>query len=327
METDIEDVAIKKAKQFIEETVNGLEQLEHMSLGALIDRFMATRSAMGKATLNNDRWLAKTFRATFGRPLTVLAEKVTTGDLLAWLNTQAAARNWGSRSYNHARLWLMQIFRLAVAEKAIRPQDDPFRDKQLIRPRRKDPVRRFIPTPEQFEAIIEKVRVVGGPADFLAFLGLAGVGQAEARALTWEDIKGDKMQFVRQKTKRRFEVPIYSWLAPLMSKLMQEAGPARTGNVFGSVTNPNRVLDKACDRLGTRRFTPRGLRAMLIKRLYDNGVPVKRIAQWQGHCDGGKLILEVYTEVFSSGDAAAERADLARVGGSVSVEQLAFKVV
>jgi len=45
-------------------------------------------------------------------------------------------------------------------------------------------------------------------------------------------------------------------------------------------------------------------------------VPVKRIALWQRHRDGGRLIQEVYTEVFCDTDKAAEQADLAKVGAS-----------
>jgi len=29
---------------------------------------------------------------------------------------------------------------------------------------------------------------------------------------------------------------------------------------------------------------------------------VKTIARWQGHRDGGKLIMEIYTEIFRSDD-------------------------
>jgi hypothetical protein len=75
-------------------------------------------------------------------------------------------------------------------------------------------------------------------------------------------------------------------------------------------------LRHACRRLKLKRFKQRELLAMLIKRLYDAGVPVKRNALCQGHRDGGRLIQEVYTEVFCDTDKAAEEADLAKVGAS-----------
>jgi hypothetical protein len=36
---------------------------------------------------------------------------------------------------------------------------------------------------------------------------------------------------------------------------------------------------------------------MFITRAIENGVDVKVIAEWQGHKDGGKLILQTYSHV------------------------------
>jgi hypothetical protein len=41
-------------------------------------------------------------------------------------------------------------------------------------------------------------------------------------------------------------------------------------------------------------------------------VDVKIIAQWQGHRDGGKLIMSIYTEVFGSSTASYESTQLAK---------------
>ncbi len=40
---------------------------------------------------------------------------------------------------------------------------------------------------------------------------------------------------------------------------------------------------------------------------------VKLIAKWQGHNDGGRLILNTYTEVFGDNDADYVSAELAKV--------------
>ena len=154
-------------------------------------------------------------------------------------------------------------------------------------------------------------------ADFLEFLGLAGLGQAEAERLRKCDVMGDKMRIIRQKTGVPFEVPVYSWLAPLIARRM--AATAKDTDPLFYDGESGKALSAACKRLEITHFTPRGLRAMLIKRLYDAGVPIKRIALWQGHRDGGHLIQTTYTEVFSDLDEAAEQADLARIGGAVSL--------
>ena len=38
-------------------------------------------------------------------------------------------------------------------------------------------------------------------------------------------------------------------------------------------------------------------RRMFITRALEKGIDVKVIAQWQGHIDGGKLILDTYSHV------------------------------
>jgi integrase len=56
-----------------------------------------------------------------------------------------------------------------------------------------------------------------------------------------------------------------------------------------------KAIANACKRLGFPSFTHRLLRRMFITRAIERGVDVKVIAQWQGHQDGGKLILETYS--------------------------------
>ena len=41
--------------------------------------------------------------------------------------------------------------------------------------------------------------------------------------------------------------------------------------------------------------------------------------QWQGHSDGGKLILTTYTEVFGSNTESYERAQLAKAAAEASL--------
>jgi integrase len=58
-------------------------------------------------------------------------------------------------------------------------------------------------------------------ADFLEFLGHAGLGQAEARALSRADVdfEAGQVRTFRQKTSTGFAVPIYPQLRPLLEKL------------------------------------------------------------------------------------------------------------
>ena len=49
--------------------------------------------------------------------------------------------------------------------------------------------------------------------------------------------------------------------------------------------------------LGLLSFSQRSLRRMFITRALERGVDVKIVAEWQGHKDGGKLILDTYSHV------------------------------
>jgi integrase len=125
---------------------------------------------------------------------------------------------------------------------------------------------------------------------------LAGLGQAEAGSLTRADINFDADQLItfRHKTSRGFAVPIFPQLRPLLERLCE--GKANGDHVF-KVRNAKKALAGACRRLGLPAFSQRSLRRMFITRAIELGVDVKVIAQWQGHRDGGKLILDTYSHV------------------------------
>jgi integrase len=214
----------------------------------------------------------------------------------------------------------------------------PFDPTELKRAK-PDPVLRRVPTDEEFSKLIAEVRKPswkvtpgkhGGQrpqfqpesADFLEFEGLAGVGQAEAANLEWEHIdwKRNRIRYVRCKTHTEFHTPLYSWVRPLLARLHEEArlangGTEPKGNVF-KIDDPKHALTSACKRAKLPQFSQRNLRAYLIGRLWKAGVDMKLISQWQGHRDGGKLIMDTYTEVFGSNDASYEAAQLAKAEAS-----------
>jgi integrase len=327
-ETNECHVAKEKARKLFDEIVKGEVIDPDISFEQLTARFMAGRLTRAEKTRKNDLSFLKVVRNSFPK-MQAPARQIRPGDLLAWLNAEAMAakhrmgREWSGRTFNSYRLYFRQIFDQAVADRLIKRDDHPF-DTRLVKRRREGRVVRKIPTPEQFAAIIADVRANhAGPlaaefADLLEFCGLAGLGQAEVCALRKCDVVDQRIKVLRKKTGRFFDVPVYEWLAPLLARrcaMVQEP----TARLFIQ-SEPGVPLRAACLRLGITHFSPRNLRAMLIKRLYDAGVPVKRIALWQGHTDGGRLIQQVYTEVFCDSDAAAEQADLARIGsGAIRV--------
>ena len=103
--------------------------------------------------------------------------------------------------------------------------------------KREKPIR-LTPSFEQFKAIIADVRAqvfnadAQDSADFLEFLGLAGLGQAEAGSLTRADVDFDAERIItfRHKTITGFAVPLFPQVRPLLERLCE--GKAHHERVF-----------------------------------------------------------------------------------------------
>ena len=312
-----------------------------MKLEALLAKFEGARAGKAAKTVATEASIIARFKKDFGRDATgkrgfgmdQMVSRVKPSDVTIWL---ASLANEGFRhsTYNRFRQFLRQLFQLAVDDRVI--LQSPFIEDRNP-PKKAQKVFRNIPTADEFERIIAEIRNPqwkqikgkrGGQrpmhfpqsADFTEFLGRAGLGQAEARALKWRhvDFERRRIQVTRKKTGEYFELPIYPALMPLMERLRSEAGiiPKPDQDVF-AVKDVKHALANACKRLALHHFSERNLRAMRIRELYEAGVDTKTIAKWQGHQDGGKLIMEIYTEVFSSKDDAYEAQQLAKLGANV----------
>ena len=192
---------------------------------------------------------------------------------------------------------LRELFDLAIRKRCI--TSSPVA--HIKYKRRPDPVR-LTPSFEEFQAIIADIRAqpfngaAHDSADFIEFIGLAGLGQAEAANLRRQDVnlKAGMMGVRRSKTSTAFAVPIYPQLRPLMERLCQGLNPR--DHVF-QIKDAKKAIAGACRRLELPRYSHRSLRRMFITRAIERGVDVKVIADWQGHRDGGKLILDTYSHV------------------------------
>lgn len=89
-------------------------------------------------------------------------------------------------------------------------------------------------------------------------------------------------------------MPLFPQLRPLLERLCH--GKAHDEPVF-RIADAKKSLAGACRRLSYPLFSQRSLRRMFIVRAIERGVHVKVIAEWQGHRDGGKLILDTYGHV------------------------------
>jgi integrase len=265
-----------------------------MTLAALCERYRKTYQHQKKETVaQKDRALNRILGDWPTGRFTPIG-KIRPSDCDLWL----ARYDFGIPSRN-GHLWLLRdVFAMAVRDKALSASPA----EHLKAQRRLDPVRRT-PTFEQFGAIIDSVRSqkfnghnAEDSADFLEAQGLLGLGQAELSALTREDVDFEREQIsvLRRKTSKRFVIPIYADARPLLEKVCK--GKRHNQKIF-AIANAKKALAAACDRLGIPRFSQRSFRRMFVTHAIECGIDPKVIAEWQGHSDGGVLILKTYSHV------------------------------
>ena len=318
----------KVAERRFKEWVANLDKVdtgaEKTTLAQLIERFEKTRQGMADKTKGTERWILGMLKDDWGYGLDIQVSRIKPSMIDEWLAKQEP--HLKNSSYDRVTLLLKQLFDLAVNDRII--AESPFYRLQKGWKRPEKP-NRIVPTDEQFHAIVEKIRAekrnaeAQESANFIEFMGLAGLGQAEASSLKWGDVDWEKSQLSvrRHKTKALFFPPIYPDLRPFLQGLLAKypAPPSPDTPVF-TIRDARKALHNACGRLGYPAFSQRSIRAYCIRRLWQAKVDVKLIAKWQGHSDGGKLILNTYTEVFGGNDAAYVSAELAKLAAPSAAE-------
>jgi integrase len=269
--------------------------LGNTSLTEVLKKYERTIGVLSPKTQRDRRTIIDKLRREWFGAGTIPLRSIKPSDVEAWLS-----RHYGQMSaayYNAALSVLRNAFDLAVRDRII--AESPAA--HLTYKKRATPIR-LTPTLEEFKSIVADIRNqrfnadADESADFVEFLGLAGLGQAEAASITRADVDlvAGRIIVLRRKTSAGFVVPIFPQLRPLVEKLSK--GKAHDEKLF-KVEGARKALANACKRLGLPSFTHRSLRRMFITRAIERGVDVKVIAEWQGHRDGGKLILNTYSHI------------------------------
>ncbi len=264
-----------------------------LTLLELCDRYLKTVQHQKPKTVERKTFIIGRIKSDWPTGKLTQVGKIKPSDLDLWLSRY----RFGSASRNLHISCVKELFGSALRDRIITASPAA----HLRSEKREKPIR-LTPTFEQFKAIIADVRSqmfnadAQDSADFLEFLGLAGLGQAEAGSLTPADVDFAPAQIItfRHKTSTGFAIPIFPQVRLLLEKLCE--GKAHDAPVF-KIADAKKALAGACRRLGYPPFSQRSLRRMFIVRAIERGVDVKVIAQWQGHQDGGKLILDTYSHV------------------------------
>jgi integrase len=302
LKTTDRKLAERKLKSWLET----LEQKTgEISLKALCDLFMETRKGRQAKTIEGYSRAFKQLLQTLGE--NTLAHEVRPLDISKLF--AKTSQIYGSSAFNHLAETVNLLFELGlnngfIAENPCQKVEKNLRRKRVIR---KKPT---IPTEQQFQQIINHMRKYScRSSDLAEFLGLAAIGEAEAETLKWEssvDWTRQRINVQRKKTQQFFYIPLYPWLKPFITNLWEREGRPTHGPIF-KVKRIKNCLYRACKALGLPRFSPRNLRQYGIVKQIRGGLPVKLCSRYQGHQDGGKLILSCYSEVFSSDDERYEQ--------------------
>jgi integrase len=294
--TDDLALARRKLRTFKDDLERTDASKGNTSFGKALDDYAGTLTG-SDSTLEKKRATIAKLKATWFGIDSLPLRTVKPSHVATWL-----AKHYGDQSasyYNAALTVIRDALDMAVADRII--LESPA--KGLTYRKRSKPIR-LTPTFEQFQSIVADIRAqrfnreAELSGDFIEFLGLAGLGQAEGAAIKRcdVDLKSGRIIVYRHKTDTGFVIPIYPQVRPLVEKLCNGKKPNE--RLF-PINEARKALANACKRLELPQFTHRSLRRMFITRAIELGADVKTIAKWQGHRDGGKLILQTYSHVRS----------------------------
>jgi integrase len=295
LNTDNRALANRRLRDFRRKVSRIDPGLSKTTLAAMADLYLETIEHMSPSTKKGRTGIIKKLKETFyGADWQPLGD-IRPSQLETWLSKQAARL---SASHSNAYLTtLRDIFDLAFRDRYI--ADNPC--DQLKWRKREQPIR-LTPSFEDFQRIVADIRGqrfnadAKDSADLVEFLGLTGVGQAEAAGLLRKHVHFHfgKMQLFRHKTRKAWTLPIFPQVRPLLERLCEGLGP--DDRVF-PIASARKALAGACKRLGLPSYTHRSLRRLFVTRAIERGIDIKVISQWQNHADGGKLILSTYSHV------------------------------
>lgn len=267
------------------------------TLGDAIDtmeRRMSQRPDIRPATASYYREIFGILRKTM--EIHALARSWTASQASAWWN--GVAKQYAAQRANNVLGAAKQLSRVLI-EHGHRIDDPtaalrrvPITAKQLV-----------VPSRSEVEALIADIRSQGKAhseesANFVGFLAFAGCRVGQARALRWEHVQGDWLEFPSgvsgtkgAKTRR---LPISPPLRAILDGMkMKDGKPQTRGPVF-TMKRPHEALKNVCVRLKLEHLRIHDLRHFFATYALESGVDVPVVSRWLGHKDGGVLVLRTY---------------------------------
>ncbi|MBA2269055.1 MAG: hypothetical protein H0W20_00445 [Chthoniobacterales bacterium] len=235
-----------------------------LTLRELCDTLLKTIQHQKPKTIERKTLIVGRIKSDWPNGSNVQVTKVKPSEVQLWL----ARYNFGPVSRNLHLACAKDIFQMAVDD-GVMPESPATK----IRAVKLDKPIRKTPTFDEFKAVVADIRAqrfnadAQDSADFVEFIGQAGLGQAEASSLTVNDIDWHHctIRTFRHKTKSGFAVPLYPQLRPLLERLVKD----KRGNdrVF-KISDANKAIAAACKRLGLPAYSPK--KRTLVRLLREN---------------------------------------------------------
>ncbi|MDX2080464.1 MAG: hypothetical protein SFU53_06735 [Terrimicrobiaceae bacterium] len=293
LETD--DLAL--ARRNLAQLRRDLEQVDPglagMTLETHAPRFLATVIGAATSVYGTKLTIGKLLKEwPTGSPRTLV--KIRRSDCELWL---AQFAKQSASTVNHMITDAKRFFEMAVQDGVI-----PRNPMDGIKYRKIPKLTRLTPTAAEFEAIVTDLRSQKAnghgsenTADFVELAGRLGLGQAELAGIERQHIDLGKgiIRVFRRKTRQTFTIPIYPGARPIIERRMKEMGREPSARLLPQ-DNCKKGLAASCKRLGLPNYEPRALRRFFITTALRAGVDAPTVAAWQGHRDGGALVLRTY---------------------------------
>jgi integrase len=221
---------------------------------------------------------------------------ITASTCEAWAEKRGA--DIAASTYNNERDSIIAILRYAKREGLL--LDNPAE----VLPRRKlGRSSVLIPTKEQFQAMISKLREFDvravEAANLVEVLAYSGMRLGEARSILWGEVDFANERFVVSggehgtKNHEARVVPLFPALRQFLERLRDERKPAQEDRIIG-IDSAKTAMGHACRAAELPDFTHHCMRHYFVSNAIEAGVDFKTIAAWVGHKDGGLLVAKTY---------------------------------
>lgn len=162
------------------------------------------------------------------------------------------------------------------------------------------------PARDQFRQIVAEMRFSDGRndsqekakdgADLIEFLAYSGARIGEAHAGTWKDVRFDTGEIWLHGKKSEASdriIPMPKALRLFLERLKEDTAPKLSDPII-KIKSAKRSLQRACKKLGLKRFSHHDFRHYFATTCIEEGVDIPTVSRWLGHSDGGALAMQRY---------------------------------